>query len=400
MIGLNIQTSFLTPPFGFALFYLRGVASAAVKTLEMYRGVIAFIGLQLLALVIVAYYPKLVNYLPNRIALTSETAPPPLNPRLQFCLEKNLFAEYQGQQPLLLAAVNDVRQLDLGLLPKKLEKATATALDNAEQTFPLLSDIEKAGAAVQIAAVDYRPLHREVRSIQRRIKRLETNIKHEQSRLDRLANDAESDASVRQAMSDQIASWQSEKKTLLTTIPPSWDQAHDEFQQLQLAHQKLRQSYRRNVDGAYIPIRDLIAVISDTDKLAALESRLQQLRESVAVAEPADSVEPVAEVLTAVRGVAGTDAIKSALTKARRDLKKKKPRKEKALKSLDKAIKLYTKELAWRQQAKTTLLSGLTTYEGKIRHNIGLRQQEALPKEKALELVSCTAAHRDISLHF
>ena len=44
MIGLNIQTSFLTPPFGFALFYLRGVATKAVKTIEMYKGVIPFIG--------------------------------------------------------------------------------------------------------------------------------------------------------------------------------------------------------------------------------------------------------------------------------------------------------------------------------------------------------------------
>ena len=80
MIGLNIQTSFLTPPFGFALFYLRGVAPPSVKTLEMYRGVIPFIGLQLVALVIVGTTPQLVNYLPNRVSLTSETAPPPLNP--------------------------------------------------------------------------------------------------------------------------------------------------------------------------------------------------------------------------------------------------------------------------------------------------------------------------------
>jgi TRAP-type mannitol/chloroaromatic compound transport system permease large subunit len=47
MIGLNIQTSFLTPPFGFALFYLRGVAPATVKTVAMYKGVVAFIALQL-----------------------------------------------------------------------------------------------------------------------------------------------------------------------------------------------------------------------------------------------------------------------------------------------------------------------------------------------------------------
>ncbi|MEK9848944.1 MAG: TRAP transporter large permease subunit, partial [Candidatus Puniceispirillum sp.] len=57
MIGLNIQTSFLTPPFGFALFYLRGVATKAVKTLDMYKGVIPFIALQLFGLAIVGFNP-------------------------------------------------------------------------------------------------------------------------------------------------------------------------------------------------------------------------------------------------------------------------------------------------------------------------------------------------------
>ena len=55
MIGLNIQTSFLTPPFGFALFYLRGVASKAVKTIQMYKGVVPFITLQLIALACLLY---------------------------------------------------------------------------------------------------------------------------------------------------------------------------------------------------------------------------------------------------------------------------------------------------------------------------------------------------------
>ena len=75
MIGLNIQTSFLTPPFGFALFYLRGVASKAVKTIEMYKGVVPFIALQLVGLAIVGFNPSLVNYLPTMTFLSSETAP-------------------------------------------------------------------------------------------------------------------------------------------------------------------------------------------------------------------------------------------------------------------------------------------------------------------------------------
>jgi tripartite ATP-independent transporter DctM subunit len=61
MIGINLQTSFLTPPFGFALFYLRSVATQAVNTLEIYRGVVPFVLVQLVALVIVIAYPGLVT---------------------------------------------------------------------------------------------------------------------------------------------------------------------------------------------------------------------------------------------------------------------------------------------------------------------------------------------------
>ena len=65
MIAINLQTSFLTPPFGFALFYLRGVAPASIPTLTIYKGVTPFIVLQLLLLVILAIFPSLVTWLPK-----------------------------------------------------------------------------------------------------------------------------------------------------------------------------------------------------------------------------------------------------------------------------------------------------------------------------------------------
>ena len=63
MIGMNLQTSFLTPPFGFAIFYLRGVAPAAIKTSEIYRGVIPFVIIQLLGLLAIIVFPELVTAL-------------------------------------------------------------------------------------------------------------------------------------------------------------------------------------------------------------------------------------------------------------------------------------------------------------------------------------------------
>ncbi|MEN8260107.1 MAG: TRAP transporter large permease subunit, partial [Pseudomonadota bacterium] len=67
MIALNLQTSFLTPPFGFALFYLRGVAPPEVSTAHIYQGVAPFIALQLGMLGILAYWPEIATWLPSSI---------------------------------------------------------------------------------------------------------------------------------------------------------------------------------------------------------------------------------------------------------------------------------------------------------------------------------------------
>lgn len=65
MMAINLQTSFLTPPFGFALFYLRGVAPPELKTGQIYRGVAPFIALQLLMLGVLALWPALATWLPG-----------------------------------------------------------------------------------------------------------------------------------------------------------------------------------------------------------------------------------------------------------------------------------------------------------------------------------------------
>ena len=67
MIAINLQTSFLTPPFGFALFYLRGVAPPEVPTTAIYRGVIPFIGVQILALALLALFPQIATWLPGAL---------------------------------------------------------------------------------------------------------------------------------------------------------------------------------------------------------------------------------------------------------------------------------------------------------------------------------------------
>jgi TRAP-type mannitol/chloroaromatic compound transport system permease large subunit len=67
MIGVNLQTSFLTPPFGFSLSYLRGVAPNSVSTGMIYRGAIPFVALQITAIVLLFIFPALVLWLPSML---------------------------------------------------------------------------------------------------------------------------------------------------------------------------------------------------------------------------------------------------------------------------------------------------------------------------------------------
>ena len=67
LVAINLQTSFLTPPFGWALFFLKGVAPPGVTTVDIYKGVIPFIGMQVAMLAVLFYYPKLATWLPKAI---------------------------------------------------------------------------------------------------------------------------------------------------------------------------------------------------------------------------------------------------------------------------------------------------------------------------------------------
>ena len=67
LVAVNLQTSFLTPPFGFALFYLRGVAPPEVATLDIYRGVAPFVGLQLALMALLVAAPSLATWLPEAL---------------------------------------------------------------------------------------------------------------------------------------------------------------------------------------------------------------------------------------------------------------------------------------------------------------------------------------------
>lgn len=400
MIGLNIQTSFLTPPFGFALFYLRGVAPKSVRTIEIYKGVVAFICLQLVGLAIVGAAPWMVNYLPNRISLTSDTAPPPQNPKLQYCLEASLFQQYDERETELLAAIDKTGQIDLSYLPKDFQKNAAKAFGLAAKTFELVEQVRAAEAAVAAKADAYRPMLNQVRDLQRDMRRIDAETEEIKSRISRLSSASDEEKADLPNLEARIGVIEARKKDLEAQIPESWAELSKAMQALQQAEDKARKSYRRNVDNAYAPIGEIVAVVGATDRLEAIRGDIEALKDIVRNAEIPEAVEKFKEIEKAVGQIEGAKEIRKLLSKARRALKAKVPDPDKALDFIDKALEVHANEMAWRSQAKNELLPGLEAYEAAIRDTIGLRQQSKLPVEQVKKIVGCLSQHRDISLYF
>ncbi len=400
MIGVNMQTSFLTPPFGFALFYLRGVSPPEVKTIAMYRGVVPFILLQLTGLAIVGAYPSLVNYLPNKVYLTSETAPPPKNPRLQACLEEYIFTVYDRRSGEIRASIDVAKALDIGFLPEKHRDALAESFQMAEATFDLAEKVRTTEAAVKTDEMDYRPLHREVRDLRVLVgaidRKLKT-LKKEHSYLLREGKATEEDI---RSLELDIAELKNEKEGLNARIPSTWEKAHKSYAKLAAAETKARRRYRRNVDDAYEPIAKIRVIISQAEALAALEGRLKSLEPDIANGSADQAMKAVKSAAAALGAVDGISQIRSKLSKARRALRGDSPKRDKAAGQLAEALELLATEVAWRRQAAAQLAGGLATYDEAIKSTIGLRSQERLTSEEAEEVATCQSVHRDISLSF
>jgi len=400
MVGVNLQTSFLTPPFGFALFYLRGVAPALVKTLSIYKGVIPFIIMQLLVLAFVALTPRTVNYLPQRIALTSATAPPPINPRLQYCIEENTAELFADRGQAIRAAIAEARKIDLASLPASLRRDVAGSFDKAEASFKLLDAARAAEAAITKKAETYGLLHRQVREIQANLRRADQTIREAKTELQRLTGKSAEAAEERKEWEAELAEAEAEQKALQATIPGNWEADHKAFTQLLQAERRARLLYRRNVDSAYEPIAKAIDTIEASGKLAALKPSLEGLNGTINSQTPQQAADKIAAVLKDLGPIPETNSIRSELSTARRALRSRTPNTDDALKAVAAALGKFEQEVAWRQTAARDVLPALRRYDEAIRSTIGLRKQPHLPRETAVAIAGCLSYHRDISLYF
>lgn len=393
MIGVNMQTSFLTPPFGFALFYLRGVADKAISTLAIYRGVVPFIGLQLFALVIVGSFPQLVNYLPNRFYLSSYNAPPPVNPKLQACVEDYLAEELVASRPMIEQAIVSFETIDTSMLPEKLAATLDNVPADARDAFAKLDAVNADFAALATSEITYASMHSDVRTLERQIRLAEGQMDEAK----KLARRTDDEARIAAYEAD-IISLKAEAEALYAQIPAEWAGAQDAYQgQLKTLSQSQR-LYRKALDNGYQPVRDLIIMIGEKGGLMASEARIDAVLQEVATQSDKDAAVTIKAFESELKSVAGINPVKSLLSKARRDLSKGNTQEGRA--KLAEVMPLLAEEISWRAAAETGILPQLVAYSEATAMTIGLRSQSRLPAEIVPRISSCKALHRDISLRF
>jgi tripartite ATP-independent transporter DctM subunit len=400
MIGLNIQTSFLTPPFGFALFYLRGVADKVVKTIDIYKGASAFIVLQLLGLAIVGFFPSLVNYLPNRSHLLSETAPPPLNPKLQFCLEDYTMEQYATNGDQIKISIEKAKEFDISYLPKKLQTRFVESIENASKGLSLVDTVKASKAKLEDYIVGYQTLQKKVLYTNSDIKNVARKIKETEKNIE------ESSGEALAGFESTLKALQADKKVLENTIPKEWETRHKEYKALDKQLTKDRRRYFNAVDSSTESLQELQLIIADGKKLVALAGDLKALDGVIINADinikSKEAVTKVKKVESAFASLKGANSIKSKLSKARRILKKAKDdeAKDKAMGFMRQAHEAFATEIKWRKRANNELLADLKSYETALSKTIGLRLQEHLTVEQAKGVASCMSHHNDLSLSF
>lgn len=395
MIGVNMQTSFLTPPFGFSLFYLRGVAPPSITTLDIWRGAVPFIILQLIGLVIVCYWPALSNYIPNRSYLTSELSPPPTNPRLERCLLEYTFNIYDKDGSKIKVTINDAKKINLDLLPLNKKEMLNDHFTKSLTAFDLVRNAQEKKKILDAYSKDYYDLHTFSRKNQAKI--LDHNKKISEIEKDLKQSKDEKKLAKLNA---KIKELNIEIVKLQKSIPMEFETKNKKYKELYNDYRKALNAYYAVVDNGYINFKQIKKDLQDFEKLKNLQENLKQSSNDIRANALEKGSKSLNEIMEKLDKVSGTNEIKDIMYGVINNIQKEGVDREAINQKLSEITTLYNKELNWRDKASKNLLPQFEKYDEAVKDTIGIRQQDKLPNKQALYIAKCNSNHEDISLHF
>ena len=167
--------------------------------------------------------------------------------------------------------------------------------------------------------------------------------------------------------------YKTKKVSFSKRTPKGWNDARKKYQQLRNNEKRARRKYHRNVDDAYEPIPNIRRILAHTGALRLIEPEINSLGLIISNSVTTKAIDKIKLVEKKLGKIAGANRIKSRLSKARRFMKRAKPKRTSAIKELEKALKYYVNEIAWRSSASRELSQGLAAYDVAIRDTIGLK---------------------------
>ena len=397
MIGLNIQTSFLTPPFGFALFSLRGVASKAVKTIQMYKGVVPFITLQLIALAVVGSYPFLVNYLPNRLNFLSETSPPPKNPKLQLCAEKYMKDNVLNSNSLTKLSIINLSKTNLSSLPMEYKDRFKNSINTIESGFLNLNKAFEIETKIQDQSKDYLPLLRIVRNKEKNIRKLQSLIKANETKISRLDNNYQKEILL---LKSEVKKLKNDIKIEKQSFPENWSFTYKNFQKLIKEENSNRIKYRKAMDNSYDEMITLLNIMISSTQFYTFRDDFEKFSKMFDTNNTKDLSKEIHFFSKKLSRLPDNSKITSKLSKVSRNLKKKKVNYENVIRDFNQSFVEYEKKYNNLKKIDNRLINDLSVFLDNTKYTIGLRQQDKISKDIALFLASCKSDHRDLSLYF
>ena len=236
--------------------------------------------------------------------------------------------------------------------------------------------------------------------MQRRARLADKRLEELEGRIRNWSVEYDGPESEKVKFESEFAVLNEERNTQLSQVPASWQGARDGFVERAKVLKKARVRYRQSVDSAYESVVKLQSLIADADNLAELDKELTNLKRTVQDSSPEAAMAAIKAAEKKLSAVAGSGKVKSKFSKARRALKKKTPKTDKALNHLSQGMKLFRSEVAWRSRAKAELLDDLLVYDDLLKKSIGLRLQRYMTTEQAQYVAVCHSHHKDVSLNF
>ena len=394
MIGVNMQTSFLTPPFGFSLFYLRGVAPKSIKTTEIWKGASVFIFLQLVGLGIVGYFPQLVNYLPLRSYYSSEVAPPPINPKLQECLFDYTYDKYTLTFAETNNLITKINSYNLSFIPETQSKKISDMISGIGSSKNLIDEVKISESNFNDYSINYKPLHTKVR-------RIEKEIYKKLNKIEKIKKEIrlEIDPTEIEKLDSEILDYQDEIEKIKMTIPSNWESENSEFNNILNEYNKTKLKYNKTVDNSFNELMEFIEIFKNLEDLILLEDSFDEIFNKIENEDKniSDQLKEFEKKFNKFNQVSN---IKKPIKNARKLLKKNYDKKSEALELIMESKLIYEKEIFWRLKAKDILLEDFILLSKLGEETFGLRKQDSLNKEQAVYLARCKSSHEDISLYF